>query len=379
MKILMIGHSLRVALNRRLSVEIARAAGDSARLTVVAPEFLWGDLRPIKLEPIADEPYELVPIPMRLTRKLHVAFYAPGALRSIMRRERWDVVHAWEEPYILPGYQIARATPRNAKLVYSTYQNISKRYTPPFNLMERYSLRRASGYVMGGVTGLQALGDRPGYRDRPWRMIPLGVDCGVFRPDPEAGRRVRADLGWTDPGPPIVGYLGRFVPEKGVELLPRALDALPEGSWRALFVGGGPLEGALRTWAERYPGRVKVVTGVAHAGVPAHLNAMDILAAPSQTLPIWKEQLGRMLLEGLATGLPIVASDSGEIPYVVSDAGRIVPEADVAAWTSTLRELIEDPALRRDLSERGLARARAVYNWPVVARQFLDFFREVSS
>lgn len=147
----------------------------------------------------------------------------------------------------------------------------------------------------------------------------------------------------------------------------------------ALFVGGGPLEGALRTWAERYPGRVKVVTGVAHAGVPAHLNAMDILAAPSQTLPIWKEQLGRMLLEGLATGLPIVASDSGEIPYVVSDAGRIVPEADVAAWTSTLRELIEDPALRRDLSERGLARARAVYNWPVVARQFLDFFREVSS
>ncbi|HEY2158765.1 MAG TPA: glycosyltransferase family 4 protein [Isosphaeraceae bacterium] len=377
MKILMIGHSLTVALNRRLSVEIARAAGDSARLTVVAPTFVWGDLRPIRLEPLPDEPFELIPIPMRLTKKLHVAFYVPGPLRDIMRRDRWDVVHAWEEPYILPGFQIARAAPRDAKLVYSTYQNISKRYVPPFGRMERYALRRASGWVTGGTTGLQALGDRPGYRDRPWRMIPLGVDCEVFHPDPDAGRRVRADLGWDDPGPPIVGYLGRFVPEKGVELLPKALDALPEGSWRALFVGGGPMESALREWGERYPGRVKVVTGVAHDAVPAHLNAMDILAAPSQTLPKWKEQLGRMLLEGMAVGLPIVASDSGEIPYVAADAGRIVPEADVAAWTSALRELIEDPSLRRDLAERGLARARAVYDWPVVARQFLDYFREL--
>jgi glycosyltransferase involved in cell wall biosynthesis len=84
-----------------------------------------------------------------------------------------------------------------------------------------------------------------------------------------------------------------------------------------------------------------------------------------------------MLLEGMAVGLPIVASDSGEIPYVAADAGRIVPEADVAGWTSALRDLIENPALRRDLAERGLARARAVYDWPVVARQFLDFFREL--
>ncbi len=377
MKILMIGHSLTVALNRRLSVEIARAAGDSARLTVVAPTFVWGDLRPIRLEPIADEPFELVPIPMRLTRKIHLSFYAPGPLRAIMRREPWDVVHAWEEPYILPGFQIAAAAPRRAALVYSTYQNISKRYIPPFNYMERYDLRRASGWITGGVTSVEALGDRTGYRDRPSRTIPLGVDCTVFRPDPDAGRRVRIDLGWSDPGPPIVGFLGRFVPEKGVELLPRALDALPEGSWRALFVGGGPLEGTLRAWAERHPGRVKVVTGVAHDAVPAHLNAMDILAAPSQTIPRWKEQLGRMLLEGLATGVPIVASDSGEIPYVVADAGRIVPEADVAAWTSSLGELIADPALRRDLAERGLARAHALYDWPVVARQFLDFFREL--
>ena len=101
---------------------------------------------------------------------------------------------------------------------------------------------------------------------------------------------------------------------------------------------------------------------------------MDLLAAPSQTTARWKEQLGRMLLEAMASGVPVVASDSGEIPHVVADAGQVVPEADEPAWTAALAELLASPDRRRDLSARSLARARAVYAWPVVARQFLDFF-----
>jgi glycosyltransferase involved in cell wall biosynthesis len=294
-----------------------------------------------------------------------------------MRSRRWDVIHAWQEPYVLVGGQIAAQASRGAALIYSTFQNIPKRYPPPFAQIERYSLRRASGWTAFGRTIAEAQRDRPGCRDLPWRTIPLGVDCQTFRPDAGAGRRVRASLGWSDDGPPVAGYLGRFVPEKGLNLLMRSLDALPRGSWRALLVGSGPLESELRAWAARYPDQARVLTGVRHGDVPPHLNAMDLLAAPSQTRPNWREQLGRMLLEAMASGVAVVASDSGEIPYVVGDAGRIVPEADVASWTSALRELIEDPALRRDLCERGLARARAVYDWPVVARQFLGFFREL--
>src|SRR5262249_55685300 len=107
---------------------------------------------------------------------------------------------------------------------------------------------------------------------------------------------------------------------------------------------------------------------------PGYLNAMDLLAAPSQTTPRWKEQFGRMLLEAMATGVPVLASDSGEIPHVVGDAGRIVPEADESAWVDALRALLESPGLRQDLGARGLARAREVYAWPIVARQYLEFF-----
>jgi glycosyltransferase involved in cell wall biosynthesis len=84
-----------------------------------------------------------------------------------------------------------------------------------------------------------------------------------------------------------------------------------------------------------------------------------------------------MLLEAMGSGVPIVASDSGEIPYVVDDAGRIVAEADEPAWLAALQELVENPTARRDLRERGLARAREVYDWPIVARKYLEFFEQV--
>ncbi len=111
----------------------------------------------------------------------------------------------------------------------------------------------------------------------------MGVDVERFRPDPAARQAVRQSLGWDETGPPVVGYLGRFVPEKGVPLLMRVLQQM-DRPWRALFVGGGPLEPELRRWAGAFGDRVRICNNVAHDGVPAHLNAMDLLCAPSQTI-----------------------------------------------------------------------------------------------
>jgi glycosyltransferase involved in cell wall biosynthesis len=114
---------------------------------------------------------------------------------------------------------------------------------------------------------------------------------------------------------------------------------------------------------------------VAHDGVPAHLNAMDVLCAPSRTTPRWREQLGRMLTEAMACGVPVIGSDSGEIPHVVGGAGLVAPEDDVAAWTRALATLLADGAKGDELAARGLARVRDEYALDVVARRHLDFFR----
>lgn len=215
-----------------------------------------------------------------------------------------------------------------------------------------------------------------GYGARPYRVMPLGVDLDHFRPDAAAGEAVRRALGWATDGPPVVGYLGRLVPEKGLPLLLRVLDGL-RTPWRALVVGTGPLENEVRRWAARHGERVRLCTGVRHAEVARHISAMDVLCAPSQTTPRWREQFGRMIVEAFACGVPVVGSDSGEIPHVLSGAGLMVGEADEAAWGEALASLLESPGRRAELAAAGLERARVCYAWPVIARRHLDFFEEV--
>jgi glycosyltransferase involved in cell wall biosynthesis len=376
-RVISIAHSYSVALNRRLAHEMAHVGKGRWEITAVAPKFVHGDMRPIPLEPYVGEgpePCTLEPVPTWFGKHIHVMLYG-RRLRTLLRGD-WDVVHAWEEPFILAGGQIAWWAPRRAAYVFWTYQNLPKRYPPPFSAVERYCLDRCTGWLACGESVAQTQLMR-GYDRKPYQVIPLGVALDTFRPDPEAGHQIRFHLGWSEPGPPVVGFIGRFVAAKGIRLLMRVLDRLSGVTpWRALFVGGGPMEGELRAWAGQHGDAARVVTGVPHDGVPAYLNAMDVLAAPSQTTQRWVEQLGRMLIEAFACGVPVVASDSGEIPHVVGSAGVVVGEADEPAWADALAQLLESPTRRDDLAQRGLERARDVYAWPVIAHRHLEFFEE---
>jgi glycosyltransferase involved in cell wall biosynthesis len=369
-RLLTLSHSYVVALNRRLARELHRASGETWEVEAAAPRFFHGDLRPIHLEQDAADGCPVRPLGAHGSRSLHLFVYGPSL--APLLRERWDVVHAWEEPYVACGFQVAALAPRSARLVFSTFQNLPKSLPPPFRQFEQYALRRAAGWIGWGHTVTAVQAPRPGYRERAYTTIPPGVDVEAFRPDAAARATRRQQLGW-DGDVPVVGYLGRFVEEKGLGLLQRALGQL-QVPWRALFIGGGPLEGELRAFAARHPGRAAVVTGVPHDDVPSWLNAMDVLAAPSQSRPNWKEQFGRMLVEAAACGVPAVASDSGEIPHTVGEGGLIVGEADEAGLGAALARLISDTDARRELGERARARAHAEFSWAVVARRHLAFF-----
>src|SRR6266852_527251 len=140
-RLISIAHSYAVALNRRLVHEMACVSAGAWDVTAVAPSFFHGDLRPIPLETLPGESCRLVPMPAYLTNRIHWMLYG-RRLRSVLR-EPWDVVHCWEEPYVLSGGQVAWWTPRRAALVYATFQNIPKQYPPPFQWIERYALARA--------------------------------------------------------------------------------------------------------------------------------------------------------------------------------------------------------------------------------------------
>jgi len=376
-KLLTIGHSYVVGVNRRLADEMAIAGASTWDVTVVAPTYFHGsnDLRPVHLAPRRAEPVDLVGVPAYFTRVVHGFVYGPE-LASLLGRD-WSLVHCWEEPYILAGGQVAWWTPKRSPLVFRTAQNLNKRYPPPFSWIERYAIGKAAGWICCGNTVVNILKQRAGYSMLPMAQIPLGVDVEACRPDRALGDSTLEKLGWDRVGAPVVGYLGRLSPEKGIDLLMATLDSI-DAPWRALFVGAGVLEGKLRSWASRHGDRVRVCSGVKHDEVPQYLSAMDVMCAPSQTMPNWREQFGRMLIEAFAAGVPVIASDSGEIPFIVRGVGVVVGEKDTAGWRAALADLLESPGRRAEMSACGIEAAAERYAWPVVARQYLEFFERLA-
>ena len=157
-RLLTIGHSYCVALNRRLPHEIARA-GDWD-VTAVGPARFHGDFGWHTLEPTPDELCNVVPVPVRFGRRIHVMRYGRGL--SSLLAEPWDLVHCWEEPYVAAAAQIAHGIAPNVPLVLATFQNLTKRYPPPFNWIERYSMARADGVIALSVadTGIGIPADK---------------------------------------------------------------------------------------------------------------------------------------------------------------------------------------------------------------------------
>ena len=256
--LLTVGHSYAVALNRKLADAVAKAGNGRWTVTVIGPTFVHGDLRPIPFEPDSTAAYVTDTVRTHFGRSPHFMLY--GRRLKQLLSNKWDVIHAWEEPYVFSGWQLGRWAGRS-RFVFYTFQNIAKRYPPPFGWLENATVRRAAAWIAAGHSVAETLLPRPGYAARPNAVIGLGVDTDLFRPDPAARSAIRRSLGWVDDGPPVIGYLGRFIPAKGLAILTQALDAIPS-AWRMLFVGGGPSEKDLRAWGDRHGDRVRIVTGV---------------------------------------------------------------------------------------------------------------------
>ncbi len=376
MKILAISHSAVVGGYHRRFREVVRRSG--AELTLLTPRRWRQFNRMVPLEKTSDPAYRVIArqpfTPGFWSHGLRNAtHYYPGLTR-MLRETRPDIIELWEEPFAAVTWQVIRAAKRtlpNSRIIFFSAQNIRKDYPPPFSWFERFTYRRADFAFVINSEAEKVI------REKGWKkaslVLPLGVDPGFFRPADASDRRAELGLeGFT------IGFVGKLERQKGILDLIRAVGGI-SAPVNLLVIGEGPLRAQAMRLAEEsgLAGRARFLPAVPYDGLPGYLNCLDVLVLPSITLPGLKEQFGRVLVEAMSCAVPVIGSDSGEIPGVIGAAGLIFPEGDVAALRERIVALRENPGTAAELARKGRKRVKTEFAWESIARRQVEVYNRL--
>jgi glycosyltransferase involved in cell wall biosynthesis len=318
---------------------------------------------------------DLFPVSVaRTSLSKHVQLFAwnPFTIITALRKHRPHLIDLNHEPFSLACAQVLTLCDwfaPQATIVLQTAQNIYRKYPPPFGWLQKRAFRRADAAYACSETTRAVM--RAKNFDKPMAIIPFGVDTELFRPQL---------VNKTDPEQMLtIGYVGRMLPGKGLNILATAISRLGSTNWKLLVVGDGPertpFEQRLRDL--RLTDRVEFIGAVNYDEVPAIFQKIDVLVMPTQTTMRIREQFGRVLVEAMASGVPVIGSTSGAIPEVIGAAGLVVPEGDAVALAEALDRLLSDPALRRKLAGAGRERVELNYSWRRVAEKTYEFYQRI--
>jgi len=374
MRLLVIGHSYQTAYYQQKFAAM-KAADPSLELRIVVPQgmkSLWSGDHKLAPPLVSQEVLRL----REFFGTSHMTFiFDPISLIKVIRDFKPDSILIEEDPHSLSGLEsalFARFCAPKAELIFFIWDNLARVPKFPLRIIKRLftsiSMRRVSGMICGNSEAMQLLQTVKGYKG-PARVLPqLGID-----PEQYAGAalpRIQTRVGSS--GEPVIAFLGRLVPEKGVLNLIQALHGIQDIPWKLLIIGGGPLSAVVRSeWETLWKGRLTFLDPLPHEEVAEFLKCIDILVLPSLSVPWWKEQFGHVLIEAMAAGKVLIGSSSGAIPEVVGDAGLIFREGDVPMLRELLSRLLQSPDERSQWSQKALARSRQ-FSHDAVARAYLD-------
>ena len=365
MKVLMISKACVAGAYQR-KLEAIAALG--VELTVVVPP-RWEDERgSLILERKYTSGYRLVESPLRFNGHFHLHYYPQ--LRRWLQSTRPDIVHVDEEPGDFVAFHAIRNAVRaGARPLFFSWQNLMRVYPPPFRWFAQYAFNRCSHAIAGNADAERVLRAK-GYRGII-RLIPqFGVDPEIFK----AVVRQEADRH----RPFTLTYAGRMTAVKGVDILLRAAAGLKR-DWRLRLIGNGPERDNLRRLAHELDISDKVCfePQLGSSEMPRVYGEVDLFVLPSRSAPNWIEQFGRVLIEAMACGVPVIGAATGEIPNTIGDAGLTFAENDAAGLRAQIERVMTDETLRRDLTDRGLCRVLQTFTQASIARQTVEVYREM--
>lgn len=347
-RLLVVSHPAVVTVNQEVYRELA---GRGWEITIVLPERWRHEYSEDTVRPHALAGLEgaLRPTPVLLAGSPQRHIYLTRC-RRVCERARPDVAFLETEPFSFPATQWSIPLRRmGVPFGVQCAENIDRQLPLPVRLMRTRVLRDAA-FVAARSDSAVRLARAWGARGDV-ELAPHAVPNWAEVPAP--GEH-----------PFTVGYAGRLVASKGLDDLLAAVREL-EQPVEMVLIGEGEMRAQLE--GQPIPGSaVRVVDDLSHEQMASGFSQMDVLVLPSLTTPTWKEQFGRVIVEALWCGVPVVGSDSGEIPWLIelTQGGLVFAEGNSHALAGQLRRLRAEPALRERLARSGRAAVERLFSVP---------------
>jgi glycosyltransferase involved in cell wall biosynthesis len=297
----------------------------------------------------------------------------PG-IRKYIKQNPADIVHAHSPPP-LPAYYAARAAD-NLILTYHCDEDLPTLIGDLIvwlyrNIFGRYTVKRAKRIIAS--TSSYARTSKLLWNRRV-DIVPMAVDTKIFRPvDPSSLRARLIEEGAIKEGEKVVLFVGRLVPHKGLEEL---ITCAKDVDAKFLICGGGPLKKNLESEIkERELNNVRLMGSVEDELLPSYYSLCDVFVLPSHSR---LEAFGIVLLEAMACGKPIIASDiPGSREIAVEGVNGLLAEPlNPGDLASKIKELISDGEKAKRMGENGRKLVESKYSWEKVTGQVMSIYNE---
>ncbi len=363
LRVLFVSHAYVVGVNQGKLKAIADT--DEVEVALLAPSNWqateWN--RTLKLETPFPE-IKIYPAPVWFTGRVGAHIYNPWKIRQVIQDFKPDVIQVEEEIFSLCALEVAFwAKLSHIPMVVFGWENQQR----SLSLFRRW----VRDFVMG-ATNLFLAGNQDGaevmrnwdYQGKIEIMPQMGVDTDLFAP-PEKEKQDILNI----------GFLGRLVPEKGLDILFMAVSQLKQQdiNCQITICGSGASEADLRQEAEKQQISDRLIWrgAVRHEAAPVELGKFDVLVLPSRTVATWKEQFGHVIIEAMAMAIPVIGSSCGEIPHVIACEDLVFPEGNPVALAEILKRAICDRNWREEMGNYGIERVAKYYSHERIAQRLL--------
>ncbi|MCL5263726.1 MAG: glycosyltransferase family 4 protein [Chloroflexi bacterium] len=370
LRVLFVGHTYIVGVNQAKLGAIAATGAVDVGLLVPSKWYAPEWRRQVDLE----RPYPRIHLfakPVWFEGRSGAYLCPPWEIARTLANFQPDLIQVEQEVFALSTFEMALFARLTGKpLVVFCWENVD-RHLSMFRQWTRWFVLRTASLIIAGSHGAADLLSKWGYTGPIEIMPQLGVDTNLFAPRP----RIRSN------GDFIVGFVGRLVHQKGVDLLLTATRLLKDRGHRCRVVicGTGPDEKALRREAERLgiADNVTWRSAVQHNEVPDEMSLFDALVLPSRSIPNWKEQFGHVLIEAMSMGIPAVGSTCGEIPYVIGRRDLVFPEGEAEGLAALLERMINEKEWHDEIRQYCLARVDEHFTHERIATKLLRLWHQL--